>query len=315
MPFETVGSPMLWGGFLVFVLVMLAIDLGLFHRSAHEVTIKESAGWSVVWISFAALFNVGIYVWFGAERGLEFTTGYLIEKALAVDNIFVFVVIFSTFSIPALYQHRVLFWGVLGALVLRATFILLGGALVQRFHWVMYVFGVILAITGIKLLVQRDQEMHPENNPLVRAFQKFLPISHDFEDGKFLVKRNGRRLGTPLLLALVSVEVTDLIFAVDSIPAIFAVTADPFIVFTSNIFAILGLRSLYFLLAGIITKFKYLKVGLSFVLIFVGAKMLLADVFKIPILASLAIIAGILAGSVIASLARTSADANPSSTA
>jgi tellurite resistance protein TerC len=221
---------------------------------------------------------------------------------LAVDNIFVFVIIFSTFAVPAIYQHRVLFWGVLGALVMRAGFILAGGAFLQRFHWAIYVFGALLAVTGVKLLVQRNQEMHPERNPLVRWFRKVFPMTPEFHGGKFLVLKNGRRYATPLLLALVAVEVTDVIFAVDSIPAIFAVTSDPFIVFTSNIFAILGLRSLYFLLAGIITKFAYLKVGLSFVLIFVGAKMLLMDVYKVPIAASLGGIAGILALSIIASL-------------
>ena len=304
MPFETIGSPLLWAGFIAFVLAMLAIDLGIFHRKAHEVSLKEAGIWSTVWIALAALFNVTVYRWFGSERALEFTTGYLIEKALAVDNIFVFVVIFSTFAVPPIYQHRVLFWGVLGALVMRAAFIFAGGAFLQRFHWAMYVFGALLAITGVKLLVHRHQEMHPEKNPVVRWFRRVLPMTRGFRSDKFFVSENGRRYGTPLLLALVAVEVTDLIFAVDSIPAIFAITSDPFIVFTSNIFAILGLRSLYFLLAGVITKFAYLKVGLSFVLIFVGAKMLLMDVYKVPIGASLGIIAGILGVSVLISLLR-----------
>jgi tellurite resistance protein TerC len=294
VPFETIGSPLLWAGFIGFVLVMLAIDLGVFHRKSHEVSLKEAGAWSAVWVAFAGVFTVLVYTWFGPERALEFTTGYLIEKALAVDNIFVFVIIFAAFSIPTAYQHKVLFWGVLGALVMRAAFILAGGAFLQRFHWAIYVFGGILAITGVKLLVQRDQEIHPERNVLVRAFQRILPVTHEPAGDKFTVVKDGRRYATPLLLALVAVEVTDLIFAVDSIPAIFAITTDPFIVFTSNIFAILGLRSLYFLLAGIITRFVYLKVGLSLVLIFVGAKMLLMDVYKIPIVASLGIIASIL---------------------
>jgi tellurite resistance protein TerC len=294
VPFETIGSPLLWAGFIGFVLVMLAIDLGVFHRKSHEVSLKEAGAWSAVWVAFAGVFTVLVYTWFGPERALEFTTGYLIEKALAVDNIFVFVIIFAAFSIPTAYQHKVLFWGVLGALGMRAAFILAGGAFLQRFHWAIYVFGGILAITGVKLLVQRDQEIHPERNVLVRAFQRILPVTHEPAGDKFTVVKNGRRYATPLLLALVAVEVTDLIFAVDSIPAIFAITTDPFIVFTSNIFAILGLRSLYFLLAGIITRFVYLKVGLSLVLIFVGAKMLLMDVYKIPIVASLGIIASIL---------------------
>ena len=304
MPFETVGSPASWAGFIVFVLAMLAIDLGVFHKHAHAITMKEAGLWSAVWVALALLFNLGVHFWFGPERALEFTTGYLIEKALAVDNIFVFVVIFSTFAIPSIYQHRVLFWGVLGALILRALFIVLGGAFLQRFHWAIYVFGGILAITGVKLLFQRSHDVHPEQNPVVRAFQRLFPVTPELAGDKFVVVRNGRRLATPLLLALVAVEVTDLIFAVDSIPAIFAITSDPFIVFTSNIFAILGLRSLYFLLAGIITKFAYLKVGLSVVLIFVGAKMLLMDLYKVPIAASLAVIAGILGTSVGVSLLR-----------
>jgi len=305
MPFETVGSPLLWAGFIVFVLAMLAIDLGVFHRKAHEVSLKEAGIWSAVWVALAVVFNVGVHRWFGPERALEFATGYLIEKALAVDNIFVFVVIFTTFAIPAIYQHRVLFWGVLGALVMRAVFIVLGGAFLQRFHWAIYVFGAILAITGIKLLLQRNEAIHPERNPIVRAFQRLFPVTPELAGDRFTVVRDGRRLATPLLLALVAVEVTDLIFAVDSIPAIFAITSDPFIVFTSNIFAILGLRSLYFLLAGIITRFAYLKVGLSVVLVFVGAKMLLMDVYKVPIAASLGIIAGILASSIVVSLLRS----------
>ena len=304
MPVETIGSPVLWGGFIAFVLAMLTIDLGVFHKNAHEVSLREAGIWSAVWVALAVAFNAGVYAWFGAERALEFTAGYLIEKALAVDNIFVFVVIFSTFAVPALHQHRVLFWGVLGALIMRAGFILAGGALLQRFHWAIYVFGALLAITGVRLLVQRDQEIHPENNPLVRWFKELLPMTPEFHGGKFTVVEQGRRYGTPLLLALVAVEFTDLIFAVDSIPAIFAVTSDPFIVFTSNIFAILGLRSLYFLLAGVITKFVYLKVGLSFVLIFVGAKMLLMDVYKVPIVFSLGVIAGILVMSIVVSLLR-----------
>jgi tellurite resistance protein TerC len=304
MPLETIGSPLLWAGFIGFVLVMLAIDLGVFHKKAHEVSLKEAGAWSGVWFVMAMIFNVGIYVWFGPDRALEFTTGYLIEKALAVDNIFVFVIIFASFGVPTLYQHRVLFWGVLGALVMRAAFILAGGALIQQFHWAIYAFGALLVITGLKLLLQRHEDVHPERNPIVRAVQRIFPVAHDNTEGHFMVVRNGRRFATPLLLALVAVEVTDVIFAVDSIPAIFAITTDPFIVFTSNIFAILGLRSLYFLLAGVITKFTYLKVGLSLVLIFVGAKMLLADVFKIPIVVSLGMIAALLGGSIVASILR-----------
>jgi tellurite resistance protein TerC len=306
MPFETIGTPALWAGFIAFVLAMLAIDLGVFHRKAHEVSLKEAGAWSAVWVALALVFNAGVYAWFGPERALEFTTGYLLEKALAVDNIFVFVVLFAAFAIPTIHQHRVLFWGVLGALAMRAVFILLGGALLQRFHWTLYVFGAVLALTGIKLLLQRQQELHPERNPLVRAFQRLFPVTDQLEGGRFTVVRQGRRYATPLLVTLVAVEVTDLVFAVDSIPAIFAVTTDPFIVFTSNIFAILGLRSLYFLLAGVITRFVYLKVGLALVLVFVGAKMMLVDLYKIPIAASLGVIAAILGLSVVASLRATS---------
>ncbi|HEU4578534.1 MAG TPA: TerC family protein [Polyangiaceae bacterium] len=299
---ETIGSPLAWAGFIGFVLALLAVDLGVFHKQSHEVSAKEAGIWSAVWVSLALAFAGGMWALSGPERALEFTTGYLIEKALAVDNIFVFVVLFSALSIPARYQHRVLFWGVMGALVMRAVFILIGGALLARFHWMLYVFGAVLAVTGIKLLLQREQEVHPENNPVVRWFQRIVPITPQLEGDRFSVVRDGRRYATPLLLALVAVEVSDLIFAVDSIPAIFAVTSDPFIVFTSNIFAILGLRSMYFLLAKIITKFAYLKVGLSFVLMFVGAKMLLADVYHLPILLSLGIIAAILGGSILVSL-------------
>jgi tellurite resistance protein TerC len=302
MELQTIGSPALWAGFVAFVLAMLALDLGVFHRRSHEVTLKEAAVWSGVWVALAVVFNIAIYAWFGADRALEFTAGYLIEKALAVDNIFVFVVIFSAFAVPAAYQHRVLFWGVLGALVLRAGFIVVGGAVLQRFHAAIYVFGAILAITGIKLLVQRNREVHPERNPVVTWFQKLFPMTQQFAGSRFTVVEGGRRYATPLLLALVAVEITDLIFAVDSIPAIFAITSDPFIVFTSNIFAILGLRSMYFLLAGVITRFAYLKVGLSFVLIFVGAKMLLVEVYKLPIAVSLGVIAAILGLSIVASL-------------
>jgi tellurite resistance protein TerC len=314
VPVETIGSPLAWAGFIVFVILLLALDLGVFHKKAHAVSLKEAAVWSGVWVSLAVIFGAGVHYFFGPERALEFATGYVIEKALSVDNIFVFVVIFATFAVPALYQHRVLFWGVLGALLMRAVFILAGGAFLQRFHWAIYVFGGLLAITGIKLLLQRNEELHPERNPLIRWFQRTFPITPTFRGDKFHVVENGRRFATPLLLALVAVEVSDIIFAVDSIPAIFAITTDPFIVFTSNIFAILGLRSLYFLLAGVITKFVYLKTGLSFVLIFVGAKMLLMDFYKVPVVASLAIIAGILAVSVLASLlkpppAREEADA------
>jgi len=304
MGLESIGTPSLWIGFTVFVLAMLALDLGVFHRKAHEVSVKEALTWTGVWVSLALVFNVGVYFWFGSERALEFLTGYVIEKALSVDNIFVFIVVFSAFAVPAKLQHRVLFWGILGALVMRAIFIVVGAALLHRFHWVIYIFGAFLVFTGVKLLLQRGEEVHPERNPLFRLFRRLVPSVSDYREGAFTVVEGGKRYATPLLLVLVAIEITDLVFAVDSIPAIFAITNDPFIVFTSNIFAILGLRALYFALAGVMQKFHYLKVGLSLVLVFVGAKMLLAGVYKIPIWASLGMIVGLLGGSIVASLLR-----------
>jgi tellurite resistance protein TerC len=304
MATESIGSPALWGGFIALILVLLALDLGVFHRKAHTVGLREAGIWSAVWIGLALLFNGWVFLAFGPQRGLEFTTGYLIEKALSVDNIFVFVMIFTYFATPSQYQHRVLFWGIVGALVLRAIFILAGGALLAKFHWMIYVFGGLLVVTGIKMLLQRNETMDPGKNPVVRIARKLLPVSTRYDGQRFFTVENGKRLATPLLLTLVAVEATDVIFAVDSIPAIFAITRDPFIVFTSNIFAILGLRSLYFLLAGIIEKFHYLKIGLSMVLVFVGMKMLLADVYKVPIAASLLVVAGLIAGSIVLSLLR-----------
>ena len=304
MPPDSIGTPLLWIGFTLFVLAMLALDLGVFHRKAHAVRVREALVWTAVWISLALLFNLGVYVWFGAERALEFLTGYVIEKALSVDNLFVFLIVFAVFAVPAALQHRVLFWGILGALIMRAMFIVLGAALLQRFHWVIYIFGAFLVFTGIKLLVQRAGEVHPERNPLFRLFRRCIPAVHDYHGGHFTVVKAGKRYATPLLLVLVAIEATDLVFAVDSIPAIFAVTTDPFIVYTSNIFAILGLRALYFALAGMMGQFHYLKVGLSLVLVFVGVKMLLAGVYTIPILASLGVIVALLTGAVVASRLR-----------
>jgi tellurite resistance protein TerC len=293
-----------WVGFNLFVLAMLALDLGVFHRKAHVVSLKEAAAWSAVWIALALVFNSGVYFWGGSEPALNFFTGYLIEKSLSVDNTFVFVLIFSAFSVPAAFQHRVLFWGILGALLLRGTLILVGSVLLKEFHWIIYVFGGFLILTGIRMAFQRHAEQHPEDNPLVRLVRRLLPMTNGYEGDRFFVRRAGRWLATPLLLVLLSVEFTDLIFAVDSIPAIFAVTQDPFIVYTSNVFAILGLRSLYFVLAGVVDKFYYLKLGLSAILVFVGMKMVLADVYKIPVAISLLVIAAMLAIAVAASLLR-----------
>jgi tellurite resistance protein TerC len=281
---------------------MLALDLGVFHRRAHVVKLKEALTWTAVWIALALLFNLGVYHWYGSERALEFLTGYVIEKALSVDNIFVFIVIFSAFSVPAELQHRVLVWGILGALAMRAVCIAMGAALLQNFHWVIYIFGAFLVWTGWKLLRQRGQPMHPEKNPLFRLFRRVMPSTSEFHGSRFLIVENGRRVATPLLLVLVAIEASDIVFAVDSIPAVFAITRDPFIVFTSNIFAILGLRALYFALAGVMTQFRYLKVGLSVVLMFVGMKMMIADLYKIPVAVSLTVIAALLGGSILYSL-------------
>lgn len=298
----SIGTPALWIGFTVFVLAMLALDLGVFHRKAHEIRAREALLWSIVWIALALLFNTGIYIWHGPDRALEFFTGYLIEKALSVDNLFVFLVLFSYFSVPASLQHRVLFWGIVGALVMRAGFIAAGSALIREFHWIIYLFGAFLIFTGFKLLAARESEIHPERNLVLRLVRRIVPAVAEYHGTKFLVKMAGRWYATPLLTVLVVIEATDIVFAVDSIPAIFAITKDPFIVFTSNIFAILGLRALYFLLAGMIGKFRYLKVGLGMVLAFVGAKMVLVDLVRVPISVSLSVVAALLSLSVVASL-------------
>jgi tellurite resistance protein TerC len=292
----------LWIAFNVFVLGMLAIDLGIFHRKAHTVSIKEASIWSAVWILLALVFNLGIYFVWGQDKALEFLTGYVIEKSLSVDNLFVFLMIFQYFATPAIYQHRILFWGIVGALVMRAIFIATGAALLENFHWMIYVFGAFLIITGIKMLLQGDHKLDPQKNPVVRLFQRWIPLTNEYQGQRFFVRKEGKINATLLMLVLVVVETTDVIFAVDSIPAIFAITRDPFIVYTSNVFAILGLRALYFMLAGVMEMFVYLKVGLSFVLCFVGAKMLIVDLYKIPIGISLGVVGGILILSVAVSL-------------
>lgn len=302
MNLQSVGSPGLWLGFIAFVIAMLAIDLGIFHRKAHVVGTREALLWSGIWVGLALLFNVAVWKWFGAQRGVEFLTGYLIEKSLSIDNIFVFVVIFTALGVPALYQHRVLFWGILSALILRAGMIFGGTALLTRFHWLIYVFGAFLVFTGIKLLVQREQGLNPKDGAVLRIAKRVIPSTEKYDADRFFTVEGGRRVATPLLMALLLVEATDVVFAVDSIPAIFAVTNDPFIVFTSNIFAILGLRSLYFLLAGIVDKFRYLKVGLAVVLVFVGIKMSIVELYKLPPLVSLLVITVVLTFSILASL-------------
>ena len=297
------NSLWLWLGFNAFVLVMLALDLGVFHRKSHVVSFREAMGWTIAWVSLAMLFNLGIWHYAGSQKALEFTTGYLIEYSLSVDNIFVFALLFSYFTVPPKFQHRVLFWGILGALVMRAMMIGAGTVLIAKFAWIIYVFGAFLILTGIKMIVKREEEIHPERNPVVKWFKKLMPVTSKYHEDKFFVREKGIRMATPLFVVLLLVEISDVIFAVDSIPAIFAVTTDPFIVYTSNVFAILGLRSLYFALAGVLDKFHYLKVGLGVVLTFVGVKMLLAHTaWKIDTLVSLGVIVLTLATSVVLSL-------------
>jgi len=312
-------STWLWIAFNGFVVLMLVLDLLVFHRKAHEVKIKEALLWSAFWILLALVFNVGIYYYEGSKVALEFFTGYLIEKSLSVDNLFVFLMIFSYFKVPAKYQHRVLFYGILGALVMRGLMIFVGVALIQEFHWILYVFGLFLVFTGIKMAFQRhDAQIQPERNFLVRLAKIVLPVTAGYHEGKFFVKVDGKLYATLMFIVLIVVETTDLVFAIDSIPAIFAITLDPFIVYTSNVFAILGLRALYFALAGMMGLFRYLKLGLSIILAFIGVKMLLIDIYHLPIGIALGVVIAILTVSVIASLvrpkARADSDGTPSST-
>jgi tellurite resistance protein TerC len=296
------GETGLWIGFAVVVLLMMAVDLGVFNRKAREIGLKEALLWTIIWTIAALLFNGAVILYDGPVRGLEFFTGYVIERALSFDNLFVFVLIFSYFGVPKRFHHRVLFWGIVGALVTRAIFILAGVALISRFEWVLYLFGVVLIYSGWKMLREESVEVHPEKNLIIRAAKKLFPVSTDVNTGKFLLRKNHVVYLTPLLLVLITIETTDIVFAVDSIPAVFGVTRDPFIAFTSNIFAILGLRASYFLLAGILKTFKYLSHGLSVVLMFIGLKMVLADFLHIPVGISLAVVSGVLLISVLASL-------------
>jgi tellurite resistance protein TerC len=296
------GEPLAWAIFGVVVTAMLALDLGVFHRKAHAVRGREAAIWSVIWISVALLFNLGIYFRSGSDRGLEFFQAWLIEKALSVDNLFVFLAAFSFFAVPENLQHRVLFWGILGALITRGLFIAVGAALLAAFHWVTYIFGVFLVVTGLRLLFGGDEEVRPEKNPVLRLFRRFVRLTPDYAGPHFFVRQGGKLFATPLLTVLVVIEATDVVFAVDSIPAVFGVTRDVFIVYTSNIFAVLGLRALTFLVARLVQRLRYLKVGLALVLAFVGAKMLIADRFRISDLVSLLVVAGLLAFAALLSL-------------
>jgi tellurite resistance protein TerC len=302
---ESVGNPWLWAGFLVVILTLLSLDLGVFHKKDRVISAREAMSWVFVWMTLAVLF--GGFVWwrFGGTKAVEFYTGWLIEQSLSVDNLFVFVLVFATFRIPPDLQHRVLYWGILTALVLRGAMIFAGTALLQRFHWLIYVFGLFLVVTGAKLLLQKDEEHHPEHSLAFRTLRRMIPATPQLHGHHFFTVENGRRVATPLFLCLALIEISDVIFALDSVPAIFGVTLDPFIVFTSNIFAILGLRSLYFAIASLIGRFEYLKVGLSFVLIFIGAKMMISRWIHISSYASLAVVAALLGGSIVFSMMKT----------
>jgi tellurite resistance protein TerC len=291
-----------WVLFNLFVLVMLALDLGVFHRRSHAIRFKEALGWSAFWVSLAAAFAVLLMFWQGQQKALEFTTGYLIEESLSVDNLFVFLMLFRYFRVNPTYQHKVLFWGIIGALVARGFFIATGVALINKFHWIIYVFGGFLIYTGFKMLKPMATDIHPERGPVLRLARRFLRFTPEYDDGKFFTIQNGRRFATPLFLVLLAVETTDILFAVDSIPAILAITSDPFIVYTSNVFAILGLRSLYFALAGMMEVFRFLHYGLAAILIFIGAKMVASNYVEVPIGLALGAVAGVLALSVLLSL-------------
>ena len=302
---------LIWVVFNVFVLILLMLDLGVFHKGNHVISIKESLVWSGVWILVALVFNVGLFFWSGYEPALEFFTCYVVERSLSVDNIFVFLLIFSYFRVNPKYQYKILFWGILGALVMRAIFIVAGVALIAKFHFMIYIFGLLLVYMGIKIAFEKDKEIHPEKNLVLNLFKKLFPFTHDYSDGKFVIKENGRYLATPLLLVLLVVETTDVIFAVDSIPAALAISNSSFIIYTANVFAILGLRALYFAVAGCMNMFCYLHYGLSAVLVFVGVKMLLADVYKIPIFPALIVVLLLLAVSIVTSILKCGVSSSP----
>jgi tellurite resistance protein TerC len=307
---QSTANPVFWIGFFIAVLALMFLDLSVFHRKSRSKSIQEAALWSAFWVALSLLFGAGVFLVFGHQKGLEFFAGYVVEYALSVDNLFVFILLFSYFAVPANLHHRVLFWGILGALIMRLTFILIGTQLLQRFEWIIYIFGAFLVYTGFKTLRQGEAEVDPEHNPVVRLFRRAVPMTQGYDSEKFFVWKNGRILLTPLALVLVTVETTDLVFATDSIPAVFGVTKDPFIVYTSNVCAILGLRSMYFMLAAAIDKFSYLGTGVGLVLIFIGLKMLAEGVIQIPIWVSLLIVAGILAGAVCLSLLRPTGTAS-----
>jgi tellurite resistance protein TerC len=297
-----------WIGFSIFLVGILALDLGIFHRKAKIIEPKEALIWSGIWFSISMVFAAIVFMWHGSQAGTEFLTGYMIEWSLSIDNVFVFVLIFSFFKVPAQYQYRVLFWGVVSALIMRGVLIGAGAALLANFHWIIFIFGGFLIFSGLRIAFHDDENANPNRNPMVRVFKKFVATSEEYDGQNFFTRKNGKRLATPLLTVLIAIEATDLAFAIDSIPAIFAITDEPFIVFTANALAVLGLRSLYFALAGIIHKFIYLKFGLALILVFVGVKMLASDVYHMPAVLSLGIVLGILVGTVVASLMRPQDD-------
>ena len=292
----------LWVGFNILILILIAIDLGVLHKKSHVISVKEALLWSLGWIFISLTFNVGVYFWLGYDSALQFLTGYLIEKSLSVDNIFVFAILFSYFKVKPEYQHKVLMWGILGALIMRGALIAVGTALISNYHWVIFILGAFLVYTGIKMAIQKEISVHPEKNPVVNLAKRFIPMSNDYDGDKFLTRIDGKKIFTPLIVVLMVVEITDLMFAVDSIPAIFAITTDPFIVYTSNVFAILGLRALYFALSGVLDMFHYLKYGLGLVLSFVGVKMLISEIYVISIPVALGVVAAILVVSIVASI-------------
>jgi tellurite resistance protein TerC len=302
---------LLWTIFAIMLPVLLVLDLAVFHKEKHTVHMKEALGSCAFWIGIALIFNLLIYWIAGKEKAMLFLTGYLVEESLSVDNLFVFLLIFSYFRIPSEYQHEVLFWGILGAMIMRAIFIWAGVTLIHQFEWIIYLFGIFLIYTGFKLIREKDKKINPEKNPLIRLIRKIMPVTPDYEKDRFFVKRENKTWATPLFIALLVVETTDVVFAVDSIPAILAITTDPFLVYTSNIFAILGLRAIFFALSGLMKMFRYLNYGLSLILIFVGVKMLMADFYKIQPVVALGVIALILAASVTASLAIKPTEKNP----
>jgi tellurite resistance protein TerC len=281
---------LLWVSFNIFILILLALDLGVFHRGARVITVKEALWWSAIWVVVALLFNLIVYFWRGADTALQFLTGYLIERSLSVDNLFVFLLIFNYFRVASRYQYKVLFWGILGALIMRALFIATGVALIHMFHWVIYVFGAFLIIIAVRMVFEKEKEIDPEKNPVLRLFRRFMPVTAKYVDGKFFIRKGKRSFATPLFVVLLVIETTDVVFALDSIPAILAITTDPFIVYTSNVFAILGLRALYFALAGAMELFHFLNIGLALILAFVGVKMLLSRFYEIPVAIALGVV-------------------------